>query len=418
MSKTVIEGGARLAGEISVHGAKNAVLPILAATILTDGISEIKNCPELTDVRHTVEILRFLGARVTREGDTLTVDARGADGSHIPESLMRKMRSSIIFMGAIIARNGRAKISAPGGCELGPRPIDLHTKALKELGVGIEEKHGYIICDGKAHGGEIYLKFPSVGATENIMLASCLAEGETVISNVAKEPEISDLQKFLNEMGAEVSGAGTSEIRIKGAKGLHGAKHSVLPDRIVATTYLCCAAATGSEITVKSVVPEHLSASVNCLRDCGCEISTGADFVHIKAPQRLKAAAEITTMPYPGFPTDVQSQFLSMLTVADGTSVITENIFDSRFKHTDELIRMGADVTIHGRTAVVKGAAGLSGANVTAYDLRGAAALVIAGLCAEGKTTINDIDYMDRGYESFEENLRRLGAKIKREHYG
>lgn len=413
MSKIKITGGLRLEGSVSVHGAKNAVLPILAATVLAKGVSVIKNCPNLTDVQNTVEILRFLGATVERNGNALTVDTTNADGVHIPEELMRKMRSSIIFMGAIIARNRRAKISAPGGCELGPRPIDLHIKALKELGVDIKESHGYIFCNAdNLKSNRIFLKFPSVGATENLMLAACLNTGKTVISNAAKEPEISDLAKFLNSMGAKIEGFGSSEITITGVDTLKSSPHTVMPDRIVASTYLCCAAATGGEITVNNVISEHLSSVIDVLKDAGCTVLTAPNSVYLNAPKRLKAPAEIKTMPYPGFPTDAQSLFLSLLAAASGTSIITENIFESRFRHAEELNRMGADITIVGRSAVIKGVSSLSAANVTAHDLRGAAALVVAALSAPGETVIDNMGYLDRGYENFYENLSALGAKL------
>lgn len=415
MSKIIIEGGQALSGSVAVHGAKNAVLPILAATVLNQGINIIHNCPDLKDVRITIEILEYLGAKVTREGDTLYIDTSGELGSHIPEKLMRQLRSSIIFMGAIVARNKMAKISAPGGCELGPRPIDLHIKALKDLGVIISETHGYIICDGdNTKGCHIHLSFPSVGATENIMLAACLCEGETVISNVAKEPEITDLANFLNVMGAKVKGAGSSSIRIRGVTSLKPAEYTVMPDRIVATTFLCCAAASGGEVIITDVVPEHISASLSCLKDSGCKIQIFKDSIWLKAPKKLQAIDYIKTMPYPGFPTDAQSLFLSLMCIADGTSMITETIFESRFKHVEELVRMGADIKVDGRVAVIKGVRALSGAMVSAADLRGGAALVVAALCAEGITEIDHVEYIDRGYENFEDNLKQLGANIKR----
>ena len=418
MSRILVEGGTQLKGTAEVHGAKNAALPILAATVLNEGINIIHNCPPLKDVNITVEMLKYLGAHVEREGDTLIVDTRGKLGSHIPEKLMRQLRSSIVFMGAIVARNKKVKISAPGGCELGPRPIDLHIKALKELGVKIKESHGYIICNSeKMRGREIHLSFPSVGATENIMLAASLSEGTTIIQNVAKEPEIEDLAAFLNKMGAKIKGAGSSRIEIEGVKKLSAAEHYVMSDRIVAATYLCCAAVTGGEITLTKVVPEHLSACLACLRDSGCEITTGSDWIKLIAPKRLKAVSEITTMPYPGFPTDAQSLFLAMLTTADGTSIIKENIFESRFKPAEELVRMGADVMVDGRIAVVRGIGKLSGAVVSAADLRGGAALVVSALSAEGLTEIENPHYIDRGYAELVEVLSALGAKIKRVEY-
>lgn len=418
MSRILIEGGTPLAGRAEVHGAKNAVLPILAATVLNEGVNIIHNCPNLRDVSITVEMLKYLGARVEREGDTLIVDTRGRLGNHIPEKLMRQLRSSIVFMGAILARNKRAKISAPGGCELGPRPIDLHIKAFKELGVKIKETHGYIICNGmEMQGREIHLSFPSVGATENIMLAASLAEGTTVVQNVAKEPEIEDLAAFLTKMGAKVSGAGTSRIVIEGVSELHAAEYRVMPDRIVAATYLCCAAVTGGNVEIRSVVPEHLSAILSCLRECGCEVASGSSWVQLKAPERLLAVSDITTLPYPGFPTDAQSMFLAMLATAEGTSIIKETIFESRFKPAEELVRMGADIMVDGRIAVVRGVEKLSGAVVSAADLRGGASLVVAGLAAEGVTEVENPHFIDRGYAELVETLTLLGAKIKRLEY-
>lgn len=415
MSKMIITGGKKLSGTVSVHGAKNAVLPILAATLLTKDISIIKNCPDLKDVRHTIEILTYLGAKVKRTGDTLIIDTKNADGVHIPEDLMRKMRSSIIFMGAILSRNGYAKISSPGGCELGPRPIDLHIKALKDMGASVTEEHGYIICKSNdLKATNIYLNFPSVGATENIMLSACTLPGETIISNVAKEPEIVDLADFLNSMGAKIKGAGESEIKITGVDKLNGSTYSVMPDRIVAATYLCALAMTGGDVTVTNINTSHLSCAVSILKEIGCDISANVNSISISSNGNLKAPEEIKTMPYPGFPTDMQSQFLSLLTIASGTSIITENIFESRFRHAQELNRMGADITIVGRSAIIKGVPYLSAAKITAHDLRGAAALIIAALGAKGETEISDIDYLDRGYEDFAENLCKLGAQIKR----
>lgn len=413
MSKIVVNGGNKLCGTVRVHGAKNAVLPILAATVMAGGEHTIYNCPELSDVSVTCEILKELGATVTRDKDTLLVDTSGEMESFIPERLMRKLRSSIIFMGAILARKKEAKISAPGGCELGPRPIDLHIKALKELGADIKEEHGYLICRAQnLKGKEIHLDIPSVGATENIMLAACDASGVTVISNAACEPEIEDLAKFLNSMGACISGAGTSTVTIKGKKELKPATHKVMPDRIVAATYLCAAATTGGEITVTDVCTEHLSAVLAVLSDCGCKIVKGKDKVKLIAPKQLKSPGGIKTMPYPGFPTDAQSLFLAMLAKSDGTTLITETIFESRFKAAGELLRMGAKINVDSRMAVVKGVENLSGACVKAEDLRGGASLVVAALAAEGRTEINSPEFIYRGYENLEDNLRALGADI------
>lgn len=415
MGKIVVNGGKPITGTVRVHGAKNAVLPILAATVMAEGVHIIHNCPELSDVVITVEILKNLGARVERRGHTLVVDTSGELGSVIPEELMRALRSSVIFMGAVLARCGKAKLSAPGGCELGPRPIDLHLKALAQLGAEIREEHGYLILKAdRLQGKPIHLDFPSVGATENLLLAASMAEGETVILNAAREPEILDLANLLNEMGAEISGAGTSTIKISGRKRLTPAEYTVMPDRIVAATYLCAAAATGGDLTVTDVCPEHISAVLSVLEDCGCQIIRGETYVQLTAPKRLHAPNAIQTMPYPGFPTDAQSLVLAMLCRANGTSILKETIFESRFKPVPELCRMGAKISVDGRVAVVCGAEKLSGAEVTAADLRGGAALVIAALSAEGETVVQNPEYIDRGYETLEETLSALGADIIR----
>ncbi len=415
MGKIIVKGKVPLQGSVRIHGAKNAVLPILAATVMVGGVHIIHNCPDFSDVSITMEILKSLGAKTTRNGDTLIVDTTHATGSFIPEHLMRKLRSSVIFMGAVLARSREAKISTPGGCELGPRPIDLHLKVLAQLGADIKEEHGYLICKAEHLSGKsIHLDFPSVGATENLLLAAAMADGETVISNAAKEPEIEDLALFLNNMGAHVFGAGTSTIRVVGNNELTPGEHRVMPDRIVAATYLCAAAATGGSVTVTQMRPEQISAVLSVLTDCGCKISSTEDSVFLQAPKQLIAPGSIKTMPYPGFPTDAQSLVLAMLCCAQGTSIITETIFESRFKPVSELCRMGAKISVDGRVAVVCGVEALSGTQVAAADLRGGAALVIAALSAEGTTQINTPEFIDRGYEHFEENLARLGADIKR----
>ncbi len=416
MSKFIIEGGKPLCGTVSVHGSKNAVLPILAASILCrNGVTVIRNCPDLNDVKITVKILRFLGARVKRDGHTITIDARGRLKNHIPKRLMQKLRSSIIFMGAITARNGSAKISAPGGCKLGARPIDLHKDALRALDCEITEKHGYIYVNGKTRKStELSLRFPSVGATENMLLASCLTNGVTTLRNAACEPEIVDLANFLNAMGANIEGAGTSTITIIGVPHLCGTDYTIMPDRITAITYLCCAAATGGDIRLTNTVPQHLETALSYLAMCGCLVEVEDDVIHLAAPERLRALPEIETSPYPGFPTDAQSLFLALLSTAKGTSTICERIFESRFKTADELNRMGADIEIKKDIATICGKEHLSGARVTACDLRGGAAMVIAALAAEGTTEIDNVCYIDRGYESFEKTLQTLGASVKR----
>ncbi len=415
MEKIVVNGGVPLEGTVSVHGAKNAVLPILAATVLARGVHTIFNCPNLSDVATTIDILTCLGAKVQRTEDALVIDTRGEFSCFIPENLMRKLRSSVIFMGAVLARCRQAKISTPGGCELGPRPIDLHIKALTQLGAEVREEHGYLLLKADhLVGRTIHLDFPSVGATENLMLAACEAEGETVILNAAREPEITDLALFLNKMGARVTGAGTSTIKILGKRPLCATQYTIMPDRIVAATYLCAAAATGGRVETTNVCPEHLSAVLSVLEDCGCEIEKKETSVTLVAPKKLIAPGAIRTMPYPGFPTDAQSLFLAMLSKAKGTSIITETIFESRFKPAGELCRMGAKINVNGRVAVVCGVDTLSGTCVTAADLRGGAALLIAALSANGTTEIFSPNYIDRGYENFEYHLSALGADIKR----
>ena len=415
MSRIIIEGGHRLEGNVRVHGAKNAVLPILAATVINSGRNVIKDCPSLKDVKSSIEILKCLGCEVEWQDSTITVNSDGELTHHIPENLMREMRSSIMFLGAIVARCRKATISMPGGCELGPRPIDLHLKAFRQLGIKVNESHGYINCEvDEIKCADIHLDFPSVGATENIMLVTALSDGITTINNAAKEPEIVDLQNYLNKMGAKISGAGTAVITIDGVRKLHDVEHRVIPDRIVASSYLAAAAITGGHITLTNTAPAHLQPIISVLRDCGFEISHTADSVTIKSEGRALPIDYIRTLPHPGFPTDAQSPIMSLLSVANGTSIFAENMFENRYKHVAELNRMGADIKVDGRIAVVRGVKRLSGAKITAADLRGAAALVIAGLNAEGVTEVSGLCHLDRGYESFEGGLQSLGANIKR----
>ncbi len=416
MSRLVIEGGKPLSGTISVHGSKNAVLPILAASILCKkGVTVIRNCPDLKDVTTTIRILRYLGAKVKRKGSTISINAQGRLKSRIPKRLMLRLRSSIFFMGAITARNGKAKISSPGGCELGARPIDLHIKALEELGCKIQEKREYLYVQGKKlKSRDLSLAFPSVGATENILLASCLTLGITRINNAACEPEILDLATFLNEMGADIRGAGTSQIEIHGVNHLFATDYTIMPDRIETITYLCCAAVTGGSVTLTKTVPGHLESALSCLAQCGCEIEAQSDRIYLKAPNRLLALPFLTTAPYPGFPTDAQSLFLALLSTAKGSSIIQENIFESRFKTAYELSKMGADIEVFKDRATVCGKKQLTGTSVSARDLRGGAAMVIAALAAKGKTEIDHVCYIDRGYEALEKNLTALGADIRR----
>ncbi|MCG8500607.1 MAG: UDP-N-acetylglucosamine 1-carboxyvinyltransferase [Firmicutes bacterium] len=415
MSKIVIAGGNKLEGKIKIDGAKNAVLPILAATVLNGGKNVIHNCPELKDVLSTLEILKFLGCKVKKNGMTITVDSSDINEYHIPEHLMREMRSSIIFLGSIISRCRKAVISYPGGCEIGPRPIDLHLKALRQLAININDTRGYINCSvDQIKSEDIHLTFPSVGATENVMLAAVMAKGETVIRNAAKEPEICDLQNYLNAMGAKVSGAGTSLIRIEGVSKLHNVEYTVIPDRIAAATYLTASAITGGTVEITDVVAEHIQAVLAMLKECGCKIRIREKSITLSRHSVLQPVEMIRTLPYPGFPTDSQAPMMALLSLAKGTSIIAETIFENRFKHVEELVKMGANIKIDGRVAVVKGVEKLLGATVNATDLRGGAALVIAGLAADGVTTIDSIYHIDRGYEKIEEKLAILGANIKR----
>lgn len=416
MEQFRINGGLKLAGEYELTGAKNAVLPILAATIVTGNESKIKSCPELSDVKTMFTILTELGCKVTKDEDGVIINTEPISSYTIPEHLMREMRSSVFLMGPMIARCGKVVLSFPGGCEIGVRPIDIHLSALRKLGVTINEAHGFLECTAdRLVGSRIHLDFPSVGATENIMLAATAAEGETRIINPAKEPEIIDLARYLNSCGAQIEGAGTGEIIINGKKSYHQVEHKVIPDRIEGGTILAATAITGGSLLLKNAIPEHMSMTLSKLREAGCRIREEKNLVEIQAPERLKAVEVVRTQPYPGFPTDMQSQFLTAMTVAQGTSVITENIFESRFKQVDELIKMGARIKVDGRMAVITGVEKLTGARVIAKDLRGGASLVIAGLGAEGETIVENICHIDRGYDKFEIALSKIGADIKRE---
>lgn len=417
MEKLKIEGLHRLGGTVPVHGAKNSALPVLAATLLADGVSEIENCPDLADVRASADILRCLGCRVSYDDHCMTVDACGLCRQDVPDYLMREMRSSIVFLGAIVARTGGADLSFPGGCELGPRPIDLHLAALRQMGVTIEEEGGHLHCrtEGRLHGAAITLSFPSVGATENILLAAVTAQGTTSITNAAREPEIVDLCTYLRSCGAHITGAGEGLITIEGVEHLHGCRHRVIPDRIEAATYMAAAAVTGSSLVLRQIQPRHLAAVLPAFEEAGCHISVWDDGVLIGAPMRLRRIKTIRTMPYPGFPTDAQAPVMAMTCLAEGTSVFVENIFESRYKHVDELARLGAKIKVEGRVAVVEGVPRLSGAPVECTDLRGGAALVVAALAAQGDTIITNLHHLDRGYEDLVGCLSQAGAVIRRE---
>ena len=416
MEKIIIHGQKRLNGEIEVHGSKNSALPILAASALVGGVSEIHNCPRLSDVDAAIKILTHLGCRVSRTGHTVTVDASGMSGCEIPDELMREMRSSVVFLGAILGRTKEARLSTPGGCEIGLRPIDLHLSAMEQLGAKLTEDAGklqFTAPDGLT-GARITLTFPSVGATENIIIAAATAKGRTVLTNAAREPEISDLADYLNGCGAHIHGAGDSTVVIDGVPALHGTSHTVIPDRIAASTYLLAGAVTQGRICVRDIIPAHLVALLPVLKDSGCDLRCSDRWICLSAPPRLQRVKMTRTMPYPGFPTDVQAPLSAMLTVADGTSVIVENIFESRYKHAGELVRFGAKISVEGRTEVIEGVPYLTGVHATAPDLRGGFALMIAGLAAHGETVLGGVEHIDRGYEAPEAVLASLGADVKR----
>ena len=417
MGALVITGGKPLRGEIKVQGSKNSALPLLAAAILANGTTTFLNCPILRDVDNAGKILTCLGCRVRQEENTVTVDASGLSGYKIPDALMREMRSSVIFLGAILARARKAELYMPGGCELGPRPIDLHLAAFRHMGVELDETGGRIRCEAaNMHAADIHLSFPSVGATENIMLAACGCVGTTRITNAAREPEIVDLQTYLQTLGYQVSGAGSSVITVAGchtAPARH-VTHCVISDRIAAGTYLCAAALTGGQIVLRDTDPEQYLPLCAKLEEMGCVLAYGDDRLKLESPCRLLPITAVKTMPYPGFPTDLQSPLMATTCFANGASIFTENIFDSRYRHVPELIRMGASIDVIGRVAVVHGGSKLHCADVHATDLRGGAALVIASLGAEGTSTIHGTEHIDRGYENIESVLSDLGGTIRR----
>lgn len=414
MEKYIINGGRKLSGKVSVESAKNAVLPILAASILTEEEVVIMSCPKIKDVLNMIKILNTLGVKTTFQRDNLIIDSSNINSYTVQSDLSSELRSSIFLMGSLLSRLKKARVAYPGGCDIGLRPIDIHINALTDLGVRIADLDGEIICSAdKIHGREVYLDFPSVGATENIMLAAVLATGKTEIHNPAKEPEIVDLMNFLNSMGAKVFGAGTSTIFIEGVKRLHGTCYKPISDRIECGTLLIAAAVTGGEIEILNSDGKNISSLIHKLCDNSCKITLNNDIIYLKYKGSRKAFS-LETGPYPCFPTDLQAQATALSTVSLGTSVITENIFETRYNHVPELIRMGADISVKGRTAIVKGVNQLHGASVVAKDLRGGAALVVAGLNAEGKTTISDIRHVERGYLDLDKKLLSLGADIKK----
>lgn len=410
-----IEGGEKLYGECEITSAKNSLLPILAGSIMCNGQVVIENCAYYTDVDYMIKILASLGATYEKVGNELFLDLKDANKYFVDEIYTKKVRSSIFMLGPLLSRFKHAKVAYPGGCNIGIRPIDLHLKGLKELNVKIEEKHGYIICDGThMRAGKIHLDFPSVGATENLIMASIFLKGKTTITNVAKEPEIVDLQRFLNSMGACVDGAGTSTIEVVGVDKLHSTKFKPIPDRIITGTYIIACAMAGGEIYLKNTIFEHNMALISNLKQAGLKVTHKAGTTRVICGGRLKCIPQISTMPYPGFPTDLQSQVLALQTISRGTSVICENLFETRYKMCTELIKMGADITLKDKTAVVKGVNRLYGASVVANDLRGGAGLVLAGLTCDGYTTVEEAQHIDRGYYKIDEDLNKLGAKITR----
>ena len=416
MSVYVVNGSKRLSGEVEVQGSKNSALPILAASVLTTGENVFFKCPLLSDVDVALRIIRSIGGKAVFSGGALLVNCDGIHSSRIPDALTRETRGSVIFLGALLARTGRVVIGLPGGCELGARPVDLHLRALRLMGADIRERGGVLECsaDGGMHGADIALSFPSVGATENIILSAVTADGTTTVTNAAREPEILDLCEYLCSAGAKIYGAGEGKIVIDGVKRLSAVSHTIIPDRIVAATLMSAAAATGSDITLKGIIPSHLSAVTSVFEEMGCSINQYGSDMRFSAPLRLSHAEVVRTMPYPGFPTDAQAPLTAAAAVADGTSVFVENIFENRYKHVGELIRLGADIKLQDRVAVISGVKHLYGAPVRACDLRGAAALCCAALAAEGETVISGIHYLERGYEDFELVLSSLGADVKK----
>lgn len=414
--KFSVSGGRRLVGKTSVQGAKNSILPILAACVLCRGEVVLHNCPDLSDVVSAINILKHLGLCVEREGDTLCIVSTGITGCSVPDELMREMRSSALFLGAILSESGCARVSMPGGCELGPRPIDMHINALKRLGAECDDERGemYFTAPKGLVGTHISLWFPSVGATENIMLASAKAKGTTVITNAAREPEIVDLARFLNCCGARIRGAGSSTIVIDGVDSLYACEYCVMPDRIAAVTFLSAAAITHGDILVCDVNREDVMPALMPLEAAGCYIHANGDSIRLKAPERLRCMNIIKTLPHPGFPTDAQAIIMALSTLCEGSTMFVETIFENRFRHVGELLRMGADIKTEGKVAVVNGVNRLHPATVTSTDLRGGAALLLACLSAEGESTLCDIEHIDRGYGHIETDLNLLGAEVLR----
>ncbi len=414
MDKLLIEGGTRLSGEIAISGAKNAALPILCTALLTAEPVTYTNVPRLKDIGTLLELLGQMGVKVERDGDTVTLDASGLNNPVAPYEMVKTMRASILVLGPLVARCGEARVSLPGGCAIGARPVDQHIKGLQAMGAEVRVEHGYVHATvPRLKGARLFTDMVTVTGTENLMMAAALADGETVIENAAREPEVVDLANCLVAMGAQISGAGSDVIRIRGVERLHGATHRIMPDRIETGTYLCAAAVTGGSVRLTGTSSCYLDAVIDKLMDAGCEVVSERDAIRLSAPARLNAVS-LRTAPYPAFPTDMQAQFMAINCVANGVAMMRETIFENRFMHAVELQRLGADIRIDGNTAVVQGVAKLEGATVMATDLRASASLVVAGLVAEGETVIERIYHLDRGYERLEEKLAALGAKVRR----
>jgi len=414
MDKIIVEGGKRLSGEVSISGAKNAALPILTSALLTDGWCTYRNIPDLRDIQSIKLLLEHLGAKVESDGDCVRINAAGLSNHEAPYDLVRKMRASILVLCPLVARLHKAKVSLPGGCAIGARPINLHLKGLKDMGAAITLEHGYVSAEvNKLSGCDIYFDIPTVTGTENLMMAGALARGTTVLRNAAREPEVTALAEVLNQMGADIKGAGTSIITINGVTALNPVSVTIIPDRIETGTFMTAAALTGGEITIKDCEPEHLSGVISKLKMTGAEVQTTERTIVVKGPDEIESV-DIKTLPYPGFPTDLQAQFMVLMAVAKGHSTIYETIFEKRFIHVSELKRLGADIRIAGNIATVKGVRELSGAPVMATDLRASASLILAGLVAKGTTEINRVYHLDRGYDAIEKKFKALGASIRR----
>ena len=417
MAKYIVQKSGPLVGTVEISGAKNAVLPIMAASLLADDECEILEEPALRDVDVMCKLLHSIGSEVKEDFDNNRIYIKSGNilFNEAPYELVKRMRASILTMGPLLAKTGRARIALPGGCAIGARPIDLHLKGFQALGAEIEQGHGYVEAKAKKlTGGSVYLDFPSVGATENIMMAAALAEGHTIIENAAEEPEIVDLANFMNKMGAKVKGAGTDTIRIEGVKELKGTKHAVIPDRIETGTFMVAAAITRGDVILRNVVPDHVRPVVAKLIECGVSVEETDEGMRVMANLKPLVSTDIKTMPYPGFPTDMQPQFMALLTTVKGPSLVVETVFENRYMHVGELNRMGADIKIEGRTAIIQGERKLQGAQVICTDLRAGAAMVLAGLMSEGITEISEIYHLERGYASFAEKFRLLGADIKK----